>query len=195
VFYFVTTDRYDEMKDGTGTQEDRSRLWQLTFNDSAHPEASGRISLLVDGIEPHNMFDNITVDAAGNIYVQEDVGNQAHNGKIWRYDPVTKVLQLIARHDIARFGDLGLPGALTQDEESSGIIDITRILEGVRGTGNRYLLLDDQAHFALGGELVEGGQLLLMTAPVPEPSTYAMMAVSLGVIGSIARRRRRRLSS
>jgi hypothetical protein len=197
VFYFNTTDRYDEVKDGVGTQEGRSRLWQLTFNDVRNPEAGGTIRMLLDGTEPHNMLDNMAIDAAGNIYLQEDVGNQGHNGKIWMYDRATGTLRLLARHDIARFGDLGLPGSLTQDEESSGIIDITSILEGVRGRGNRYFLLDDQAHYALGGELVEGGQLLLMTmtAPVPEPSTYAMLAASLGVMGTIARRRGRRRST
>ena len=49
---------------------------------------------------------------------------------------------------------------LTQDEESSGVIDISDIL------GNGWYLLDVQAHYNIGDtELVEGGQLLLMHIP------------------------------
>ena len=51
---------------------------------------------------------------------------------------------------------------------SSGIIEVTDLFGGVAGydvQGSRYFLLDVQAHYALGGELVEGGQLLLMKVP------------------------------
>jgi hypothetical protein len=88
-FYFVTTDRYDETKDGVGTQIGRSRLWSITFDDVTDPLKGGKIELLLDGTEPQQMFDNITVDAAGNVYLQEDPGNQVHNAKIWIYNPNT----------------------------------------------------------------------------------------------------------
>jgi hypothetical protein len=48
---------------------------------------------------------------------------------------------------------------LTQDEESSGIIDASDIL------GEGWFLLDVQAHYSLAGELVEGGQLLALHYP------------------------------
>jgi len=44
-------------------------------------------------------------------------------------------------------------------EESSGIIDVSAIL------GDGWLLFTDQTHTAIGGELVEGGQLLAMYFP------------------------------
>ena len=45
---------------------------------------------------------------------------------------------------------------------------MTDLFGGVAGydvQGSRYFLLDVQAHYALGGELVEGGQLLMMKVP------------------------------
>jgi len=52
---------------------------------------------------------------------------------------------------------------LTQDEESSGIIDASDVL------GNGWYLLDVQAHLkSADPELVEGGQLLAMYIPTPK---------------------------
>jgi hypothetical protein len=169
-FYFVTTDRYDQVKDGVGATVGRSRLWRLTFDNIENPQAGGSIEMMLDGTEAGNMYDNITVDAAGKLILLEDVGNQAHNGKIWKYEPMTDSLTLLGGHDRARFGDLGLPAAtgFNQDEESSGVIEVTDLFEGVKGYETslyRYFLLDVQAHFNVSGsdpELVEKGQLLMM---------------------------------
>lgn len=169
-FYFVTTDRYDSIKDGVGTQMGRSRLWRLNFDSIEHPAWGGTIDMLLDGTEAGNMFDNITVDAAGNLILLEDVGNQAHNGKIWKYDVASNSLIVLGKHDPARFGDIGVPasGGFNQDEESSGVIDVTPLFQGIEGYDTaafRYFLLDVQAHFnvqANDPEVVEKGQLLLM---------------------------------
>ena len=158
VFYFVTTATF------TGN----SRLWQVTFDDVAAPEAGGTIEVLVDGVAHDvRMMDNITVDAGGDIYIQEDVGNNPRLGRIWRYSPATDLLTQLAEHDAARFL-VGAPGFLTQDEESSGIVEVTGLFAGVAGydvDANRYFLIDVQAHYAIPGELVQGGQLLLMRVP------------------------------
>jgi hypothetical protein len=77
---------------------------------------------------------------------------------VWDYDPATDTLTLLAQHDPGRFVT-GAPNFLTQDEESSGIIDVTDILGS--GGQNAYLF-DVQAHFNIAGELVQGGQLGVM---------------------------------
>jgi hypothetical protein len=41
------------------------------------------------------------------------VGNQAHNGKIWRYSIAKGTLEMVAQHDPARFTP-GVSGFLTQ---------------------------------------------------------------------------------
>ncbi len=148
-FYFVTTSSFTTA----------SRLWRLRFNDAQNPAAGGKIDMLLDGTEGQRMMDNITMDRFGHVYIQEDVGNQAHNGKISRYDIATDTLTVIAEHDPARF----IAGGglfLTQDEESSGIIDVSDIL------GDGWFVINDQAHYnIMDPELVEGGQLLLMFDP------------------------------
>ena len=169
VFYFVTTDRYDQTKDGVGTQDGRSRLYRLTFADIEQPELGGMIETMVDGTGLPQMMDNITVNKKGNLLIQEDAGGQAHNGKIWEFEPKTDMLTMLAKHDPARFGDVGMAATtpFNNDEESSGIVEISDLALGAkwRQGGYRYYLVDVQAHYAIAGELVEGGQLLLMAVP------------------------------
>ena len=141
--YFVTTNSFSAP----------SRLWKVHFNDIQNPELGGTITAVLDGTEGPKMIDNITVDHSGHIYLQEDPGNQSYNAKIWDYTIAGDAVTLIAQHDTARFISGGSK-FLTQDEESSGIIDVQSIL----GEGN--FIFVDQAHYSIPGELVEGGQLL-----------------------------------
>jgi hypothetical protein len=147
--YFVTTASF------TG----KSRLWRLRFRDVKDLSQGGEIDLLLDGSEGQHMFDNLCMTKRGQLFLQEDVGNEAHVGKIWRYDVASASLVEVAHHDENRFAP-GASGFLTIDEESSGIIDVSDIL------GEGKLLLDVQAHYNAGdAELVQGGQLLLMHVP------------------------------
>ena len=141
--YFATTNSFTAP----------SRLWKVHFTDIQNPELGGTITAVLDGTEGPKMIDNITVDHSGHVMLQEDVGNQAHNGKVWDYNISTDALTLIAQHDTTRFITGGTK-FLTQDEESSGIIDVQSIL------GDGMFLMVDQAHYSIPGELVEGGQLL-----------------------------------
>ena len=147
-FYFVTTNGFSAP----------SQLWALDFVDASNPALGGTIRLLLDGSEGQKMLDNITVDALGNVLLQEDVGNNAHLGKLWQYSPTADALTQLATHDPNTFLEGG-PTFLTQDEESSGIIDVTSILGNA---GEQVFLLGVQAHYPIAGPQVEGGQLLLM---------------------------------
>ncbi len=177
-FWFVTTDRFDQVKAGTGAQVGRSRLWRVRFTNIATPEAGGSIAMMLDGTEAGQMYDNMTIDGLGRILLQEDVGNQAHNGKTWVYSTATGTLAQVFKHDPARFGDLvgGVATAPTApfnaDEEASGIIDASAIL------GAGWFLGVTQAHYSIPDtELVQGGQVFAMfvpttigAAPAPGPS-------------------------
>ena len=147
-FYFVTTNAFNAP----------SQLWAVDFNDASNPAAGGTIKLLLNGTEGQRMFDNITVDAQGRVTLCEDVGNNAHLGKVWQYDPATDALTQLAQHDASRFLTGGA-NFLTQDEESSGVIDVSHILGNA---GENVYLIDTQSHLSVGGELVEGGQLQLI---------------------------------
>ncbi len=147
-FYFVTTASF------TG----KSRLWRLRFVDPANPATGGIIDMLLDGTEGHKMLDNITVTERGEIIALEDVGEQDHIGKVWRYNIAADKLELVAQHDPDRFAP-GAANFLTTDEESSGVIPMDHIL------GSGWYLLDVQAHYATDTELVEGGQLLALHLP------------------------------
>jgi Bacterial protein of unknown function (DUF839) len=179
-FYFATTNSFTTP----------SRLWKLTFDDIANPLAGGIVEAVLDGTEGQRMLDNLAIDNHGNILLQEDVGNQAHNGKIWQYNIASDRLTLLAQHDPARFAPPTSP--YTQDEESSGIIDMEEIL------GAGWFLLDVQAHYNINDtELVQGGQLLAMFNPstaaaVPESSSVPMVFASgLLIAGLWAKRRQR----
>jgi hypothetical protein len=189
VYYFVTTDRVDLSKQGENFNPDctpgdgqvgRSRLWALTFNDvnniATNGSAVGTIQLLLDGAT--NMGDNMTINNNGVITIGEDTGNAAHNPKTWQYDTKNGALSQIFKEDPTKFGDLtgGVcthPTApFTSDKEVSGVLDVTNLFMDAAWyrPGSQVYLADDQPHFdypstdPLGAELVEGGQLDLLTS-------------------------------
>jgi hypothetical protein len=149
-FYFVTT------ASNTG----HSKLWALDFVNAANQSQGGTIRLLVDGTEgdDHQMWDNITVSADGKVTLLEDPGNNARDAAVWQYDPSNSQLTKIAQHDPSRFVTGGA-NFITQDEESSGVIDVSSILGNA---GEHVFLLDTQAHNTIPGAVAEGGQLQLI---------------------------------
>ncbi|MDX2118500.1 MAG: DUF839 domain-containing protein [Planctomycetota bacterium] len=170
-FYFVTTDRIDQTVLGQGSNIARSRLWRLRFDDISNPLAGGEIRAILNGTEGQQMFDNMCIDTRGFALIQEDPGNNAYGAKIWQVDLITGQSKIIAKHDTARFGDIGVTATApyTQDEESSGIFDAKDIL------GDGWFLLCDQAHYSSGipADLVEGGQLLALYNPQSATPTDA----------------------
>jgi hypothetical protein len=133
-----------------------SRLWKMKFTNLSTPTLGGTITAVLDGSEGQKMMDNLTVDKNGLVYLQEDPGNNVQNAKIWQYNTVKDTLVLVAQHDPARF-ITGSNQFLTQDEESSGIIDMSDIL------GKGKFIFAEQVHLNIGGELIEKGQLNLLT--------------------------------
>lgn len=149
----------------TASFADNSKLYRLRFVDPANPAAGGTVDQLLTGTETGgtaerlHMLDNLTVDRSGNVLLQEDPGNNAYLARIWQYEINKDRLAQVAVFDPAVFGPGGA-SFLTQDEESSGIVDAAGLL------GKGWFLFDAQVHQRHPDpELVEYGQLLALYVP------------------------------
>ncbi len=148
--------------------------------------------------------DNLDWADDGNIYIQEDrsIGafceTSGEEASIWKLDPSNgNQLTRIAQMDRS----VVVPGGVTDgdptdcgDWESSGILDVTELF----GSKERLFVLDVQAHSLRDGiiaseNLVQGGQLILMSESVPEPtSTLGLLALAGAVgIGTHGRERKK----
>ena len=157
-FWFATTDKFGG----------DSRLNQLIFDDISNPLHGGRISspLSAQSIGAE-MFDNLVVDGDGRVLVQEDPGENNRLAAIWMYDPTAnKTTKLFESNP-----ELFKPGAvnfMTIDEEHSGIVEITSLLQKASwfDVKRRYYLGTTQAHLDhKDTKLVEHGQLWLISGP------------------------------
>lgn len=156
IFYFATTDKID------GT----SQLFQLTFDDISAPEKGGVIQAILNARDIQaQMFDNITVTSDGKLLIEEDPGDDPHRAAIWHFDPSSGQANKIAAVSEAAFAQLSSDQFLTQDEENSGIIEITALVSDTAWAvaGRRYFLASLQIHAkSSDAELVQGGQLYLL---------------------------------
>jgi uncharacterized protein DUF839 len=157
-YYFVTTEGGGTVPSEPSVARDGGGLWRLRFKDVDHPEKGGTIQLLLDGSEaPYlNKPDNMTIDDKGNLLIQEDPGGNAHVARIVAYDVDTGDRGVVAEFDRNLFRSGG-PGFITEDEESSGIIDASKAL------GQGWFLFDAQVHKASPDPAkVELGQVMAM---------------------------------
>jgi Bacterial protein of unknown function (DUF839) len=158
-FYFVTTEGSPGVVPSEpSVTRDGGGLWRIRFVDVDRPELGGTIELLLDGTEaPYlNKPDNVGIDTKGNLLIQEDPGNNAQLARIVAYDVDTGARGVVAEFDPGRFR-AGGSGFLTQDEESSGIVDAREVL------GKGWFLFDVQVHKASADPAeVELGQLLAL---------------------------------
>lgn len=167
-----------------------SRIYQLDFNSSASAgilTTGGNIKVLVDSANltgtdglMARKFDNLTVGNDGLIYIQEDPGTDNYIAKHWVVNPNAGTQAQIEASAVQIFeSDRGrfLTGASdyrTIDEEHSGIIDITSIVnDGV--AGSKWFLVATQNHAAATGAnaatLVEGGQFIALNYTVGSDSS------------------------
>lgn len=161
-FYFVTTEGGEGTGDGGG-----GGLWKLSYTDIENPSLGGTLTLVLDGTESlHlNKPDNIDIDGNGNLLIQEDPGASDAVARVLAYRIADGATGQVATFDPNLFA-AGSPNQITNDEESSGIIDASDTF------GPGKWLLDAQVHTAVGlppgngpgtvEEYVEKGQLILM---------------------------------
>jgi hypothetical protein len=163
-YYFITTGRLST----SASSWRPSRLWRLRFDDITKPQMGGKIEMVLTnqfyagaGTTPDDdpnfqMLDNIAIDKLGRIVMQEDVGGDNRRGRIYVYGIDSGELVQVAAHN-AKFFEPGSPDFITNDEESSAVIDAAHIL------GDGWFLLTVQNHAdSTDPELVEGGQFVAM---------------------------------
>ena len=166
VFYWVTTGSF---LDGA---RQTARLYRLTFDSLDNP-TGGTIDLVVDAASltgtdgrTADGFDNMTVAADGRVVIQEDGGNDDYVSKVWSVTPATGTATQVFESDRSRFL-AGGANFLTSDEENSGVIEVTDVVQGASwyDSGRRYFLGTNQAHYRHPSmSLVEGGQLYLFAS-------------------------------
>jgi hypothetical protein len=125
--------------------------------------------------------DNITVTEDGKyILIQEDPGNNSLLARVIAYRVSDSKLAVVAQFDANQFLKSGSE-FITEDEESSGIIDVTKMLAKA-GDTNSYFFFNAQIHAtgaiaarpdlasrsaakkeAINTATVEGGQFYVMT--------------------------------
>ena len=143
---------------GATSVRDGGGLWRLSYDDAEHPEDGGTLTLLLDGSEAPFLSkpDNLGFDRHGHLLIQEDPGSNPHLARIVAYDVKSGDRAVLAQFDPTKFVSGG-SGFITQDEESSGIIDASRIL------GKGTFLFDAQVHLPHpDADKVERGQLLTL---------------------------------
>jgi len=172
-----------------------SKIYQLDFNSddtNGILTTGGNIKVVVNSANMTGLdgakatyFDNITVGEDGLLYIQEDPGNNAYVAKHWIVNPNLATQSLreasavqIFESDRNRF-TTGATQFQTIDEEHSGIIDITSIVnDGI--VGSKWFLVATQNHALATGAsaatLVEGGQFVALNYKVGTNS---------GVVGNL----------
>lgn len=175
-----------------------SKVYRVDFNSddtSGILTTGGSIGVIVDSKnligrdgQTARSFDNLTIGSDGLLYVQEDPGNTAYVAKHWVFNPLAGTQAQIEASGVQIFESdrnrFLLGGALyqTQDEEHSGIIDVTGIVnDGI--AGSKWFLVASQSHTAATGanaaELVEQGQFVAINVrsggtPAAVAGTYTL---------------------
>jgi hypothetical protein len=157
-FWFNTTDKVGG----------DSRLQRLEFDDIHRPLAGGHIQTILQAKQiGAEMLDNLAVDTGGRVLLQEDPGDHPRLAAIWAYEPSSGVTKKLFEANPALFS-AGQSGFMTTDEEHSGIVEVTALLQKASwfDARRRYYLGTTQAHVAHAKtDLVEHGQLWLISGP------------------------------
>jgi len=163
-YYFVTTESNGD-KAATAldpnnklvTKRDGGALWKLRLTDAKNPALGGKITMLLDGSEaPYmNKPDNIEVDGYGNILIQEDPGNNPQIERMFAYRIADGKIAIVSQFNDKMFSKTAADASfITEDEEQSGVVNVTSLLRKNKTDKNFYYVLNAQVH-ATGAALLK----------------------------------------
>ena len=138
-----TTVNSPAVKEASSPSRDGGALWKLTFVNVLKPELGATLDLVLNGSEAPvevgaakvNKLDNITISDDGTVaFLQEDPGGNDQVARLLAVRLSDRKLVTVATFDSNMFGTAGdagnANGQLTNDEETSGIFDATKLFAG-----------------------------------------------------------------
>jgi len=155
IYYFITT---ESNKDPLATaanpaeptyKRDGGGVWKMTFADAKDPFKGATVEMLIDGTEAPYLSkpDNLTIDESGYLLIQEDPGANDHVSRVFAYRLSDGKIATIAAFDDKYFTPGGA-NFITNDEESSGIINVNQFLKPA-GDSKSYFFFNAQVHAKL----------------------------------------------
>jgi secreted PhoX family phosphatase len=191
---------------GSGSFDGGADKWgtvytfDLAFDANGDPAATSVAVIYNGNSDPSRAMrspDNLDWNGAGELLIQEDRSVSAADfGAVntnevsilgLSLDGTLRRIAVIDRSAVPA-GQVDSSAADFGNWETSGIVDVSELWGLPLG---RMFIGDVQAHgIKLGTtNLVEGGQIFLLTTNVPEPATWALLIAGFGVVGFAARRR------
>ena len=181
VYYFITTEsNKDPLATAANpaeptTSRDGGALWRLTYKDVKNPLKGASLEMLLDGTAAPYLSkpDNLAIDEAGYVLLQEDPGNNAHVSRVVAYRISDGKVGVVAEFDKTYFA-ADSTSLITIDEESSGMTNANAFLKKA-GDNASYFFFNAQVHTttsksrleatpvdALDKAAIEGGQYYLL---------------------------------
>jgi hypothetical protein len=118
---------------------DGGALWKLTFENVYKPELGATLDLVLDGSEAPtndssfklNKLDNLTISDDGSVaFLQEDPGGNDQIARLLAVRLADRKLVSVATFNGTMFSPNNASNQMTNDEETSGIFDATKLFGG-----------------------------------------------------------------
>jgi secreted PhoX family phosphatase len=184
VYYFITTEsNKDPLATAanpaeSSTARDGGALWRLTYKDVKNPLKGASLEMLLNGTEAPYLSkpDNLAVDEAGYILIQEDPGANAHVARVVAYRLSDGKLGVIAEFDKTYFA-ADSTSLITIDEESSGMVNANAALKKA-GDSASYFFFNAQVHTTTSKARLEPTPVTAIDVAAIEGGQYYLLKIS-----------------
>jgi secreted PhoX family phosphatase len=134
--------------------------------------------MLLNGTEAPYLSkpDNLAVDEAGYIMLQEDPGNNAHVSRVLAYRISDGKLGVVAEFDKTYFA-ADSASLITIDEESSGMLNVNAFLKKAGDTAS-YFFFNAQVHATTSKARLEPTPVTAIDIAAIEGGQYYLLKIS-----------------